>query len=64
MQRTTAARAAVVHLAFGNAATPVIAWEVGYSSAFAFSAAFSGANGMSPTGYPWSPTAARHPLGK
>jgi AraC-like DNA-binding protein len=38
-------------LASGNATTAAIAQEVGYSSAFAFSAAFSRAYGVSPTGY-------------
>ena len=38
-------------LASGSATTAAIAQEVGYSSAFAFSAAFSRAYGVSPTGY-------------
>jgi AraC-like DNA-binding protein len=38
-------------LAATTATTAAIAQEVGYSSAFAFSAAFSRVYGVSPTGY-------------
>ncbi|MFF1253487.1 helix-turn-helix domain-containing protein [Pseudarthrobacter sp. NPDC058329] len=38
-------------LASSSATTAVIATEVGYSNAFAFSAAFSRIYGVSPTGY-------------